>query len=92
MDPVSTTEEIIQDIREGRMVIMTDDETRENEGDIIFAASQTTPEKVNFMMKYARGSQDRRAGFLDPTKVRSCDCGHKPRSRLRLRSSRPPTP
>ncbi len=51
----STTEEIIQDIREGRMVIMTDDETRENEGDIVFAASKTTPEMVNFMMKYARG-------------------------------------
>lgn len=55
MKPLSTTEEIIQDIREGRMVIMTDDETRENEGDIVFAASQTTPEKVNFMMKFARG-------------------------------------
>jgi 3,4-dihydroxy 2-butanone 4-phosphate synthase/GTP cyclohydrolase II len=55
MKTLNTTEEIIQDIREGRMVIMTDDETRENEGDIVFAASQTTPEKVNFMMKHARG-------------------------------------
>jgi len=52
---LSTTEEIIQDIRDGRMVIMTDDETRENEGDIIFAASKATPEMVNFMMKFARG-------------------------------------
>ena len=55
MKTLNTTEEIIQDIREGRMVIMTDDETRENEGDIVFAASKTTPEMVNFMMKYARG-------------------------------------
>lgn len=55
MKMISTTEEIIQDIREGRMVIMTDDETRENEGDIVFAASKTTPEIVNFMMKHARG-------------------------------------
>jgi 3,4-dihydroxy 2-butanone 4-phosphate synthase/GTP cyclohydrolase II len=52
---LNTTEEILQDIREGRMVIMTDDETRENEGDIVFAASKTTPELVNFMMKFARG-------------------------------------
>ncbi len=52
---LNTTEEILQDIREGRMVIMTDDETRENEGDIVFAASKTTPEMVNFMMKFARG-------------------------------------
>ena len=55
MKSLHTTEEIIQDIREGRMVIMTDDETRENEGDIVFAASKTTPERVNFMMKFARG-------------------------------------
>jgi len=55
MKTLNTIEEIIQDIREGRMVIMTDDETRENEGDIIFAASKTTPEMVNFMMKSARG-------------------------------------
>ena len=52
---INTTEEILQDIREGRMVIMTDDETRENEGDIVFAASKTTPAMVNFMMKFARG-------------------------------------
>lgn len=55
MKNLNTTDEIIQDIRDGRMVIMTDDETRENEGDIVFAASKTTPEMVNFMMKFARG-------------------------------------
>ncbi len=51
----STIEEIIEDIRQGRMVIMTDDETRENEGDIVFAASKATPEMVNFMMRHACG-------------------------------------
>ncbi|MBU9889180.1 MAG: bifunctional 3,4-dihydroxy-2-butanone-4-phosphate synthase/GTP cyclohydrolase II [Candidatus Omnitrophica bacterium] len=55
MAPLNTIEEIIQDIREGRMVIMTDDETRENEGDLIFAAQRTTPEMVNFMMRFGRG-------------------------------------
>ncbi|MBI3313094.1 MAG: bifunctional 3,4-dihydroxy-2-butanone-4-phosphate synthase/GTP cyclohydrolase II [Candidatus Omnitrophica bacterium] len=50
-----TIEEIIAEIRAGHMVIMADDETRENEGDIIFAASAVTPEKVNFLMKHARG-------------------------------------
>ena len=48
-------EEIIEDIRQGRIVVMADDESRENEGDLIFAASSVTPEKVNFMMKYGRG-------------------------------------
>jgi len=51
----NTIEEIIQEIRAGRMVIMADDETRENEGDLIFAASRVTAEKINFLMKYARG-------------------------------------
>jgi 3,4-dihydroxy 2-butanone 4-phosphate synthase/GTP cyclohydrolase II len=48
-------EEIIEAIRKGEMVIMADDETRENEGDLIFAASLVTPERVNFMMKHGRG-------------------------------------
>lgn len=48
-------EDIIEDIRAGKMVIITDDESRENEGDLIFAASAVTPEKVNFMMKHGRG-------------------------------------
>ncbi len=52
---ISPIEEIIEEIRAGRMVIMADDETRENEGDLIFAATAVTPEKVNFMMKYGRG-------------------------------------
>ncbi len=51
-DPI---EDLIEAVRQGEMVIMADDETRENEGDLIFAASRVTPEKINFMMKYGRG-------------------------------------
>jgi len=52
---LNTIEEIIEDVRQGRMVVMADDENRENEGDLIFAASAVTPDKVNFMMKHGRG-------------------------------------
>lgn len=48
-------EEAIQDIKEGRMVIVVDDENRENEGDLIMAAEKVTGEAINFMAKYARG-------------------------------------
>src|SRR5207249_4357386 len=43
------------DIREGRMIIVVDDEDRENEGDLVCAAEKITPEVVNFMAKYGRG-------------------------------------
>ena len=45
----------IEEIRNGRMVIVVDDENRENEGDFILAASHVTPEKVNFLLRHARG-------------------------------------
>ncbi len=45
----------IDDFRQGKMVIVVDDEDRENEGDIIVAAEKITPEIVNFMLKNARG-------------------------------------
>ncbi|MGL4446867.1 bifunctional 3,4-dihydroxy-2-butanone-4-phosphate synthase/GTP cyclohydrolase II [Shewanella sp.] len=48
-------EEIIEDIRQGKMVILMDDEDRENEGDLIMAAEMVTPEAINFMAKYGRG-------------------------------------
>jgi len=48
-------EEIIEEIKQGRMVIITDDESRENEGDLIFAAQFVTPEKINFMARFGRG-------------------------------------
>lgn len=53
--PFHKIEEIIEEIRQGRVVVMADDESRENEGDLIFAAQFVTPEKVNLMMKEARG-------------------------------------
>ena len=45
----------IADFKEGKFVIVVDDEDRENEGDLIIAAEKITPEKVNFMLKHARG-------------------------------------
>ena len=48
-------EEALDDFREGKFVIVVDDEDRENEGDLIIAAEKITAEKVNFMLKYARG-------------------------------------
>lgn len=52
---LNTTEEIIEDIRQGKMVILLDDEDRENEGDLIVAAEKVTPEIINFMASKARG-------------------------------------
>jgi len=52
---ISPTEEIIEEIRQGNMVIMTDDDDRENEGDFIMAAELVTPEDINFMAKHGRG-------------------------------------
>lgn len=51
----SPVTEIIADIREGRMVIIVDDEDRENEGDLLMAASRVRPEDINFMARYGRG-------------------------------------
>ncbi|MDP4178767.1 MAG: 3,4-dihydroxy-2-butanone-4-phosphate synthase, partial [Bacillota bacterium] len=47
--------EAINDIREGKMVIVIDDEDRENEGDLLMAAEKVTPEAINFMAKFGRG-------------------------------------
>jgi 3,4-dihydroxy 2-butanone 4-phosphate synthase/GTP cyclohydrolase II len=52
---MNTIEEIIDDLRQGKMVIIMDDEDRENEGDLLMAAAFTRPEDVNFMAKYGRG-------------------------------------
>ncbi len=52
---VNTIEEAVEDFRDGKFVIVVDDEDRENEGDLICAAEKITPEKVNFMLKHARG-------------------------------------
>jgi len=52
---VSRIEEVIEDIRAGKMVILVDDEDRENEGDLCMAAEAVTPEAINFMAKHGRG-------------------------------------
>jgi 3,4-dihydroxy 2-butanone 4-phosphate synthase/GTP cyclohydrolase II len=52
---VSPTTDIIADMRAGRMVILVDDEDRENEGDLVLAAEHVTPEAINFMARYGRG-------------------------------------
>ncbi len=52
---LSTIDDIVDDIRQGRMVVIMDDEDRENEGDLLMAASLVRPEDVNFMARYGRG-------------------------------------
>ena len=52
---INTIEEALDDFKEGKFVIVVDDEDRENEGDLIIAAEKITAEKVNFMLKHARG-------------------------------------
>lgn len=53
--PFSPIPEVIEAIRQGQMVILVDDEDRENEGDLVLAAEKVTPEAINFMVKHARG-------------------------------------
>jgi 3,4-dihydroxy 2-butanone 4-phosphate synthase/GTP cyclohydrolase II len=53
--PFATVEEAVEDIRQGRMIVLVDDEDRENEGDLTMAADKVTPEAINFMTKYGRG-------------------------------------
>ncbi|MBI5418211.1 bifunctional 3,4-dihydroxy-2-butanone-4-phosphate synthase/GTP cyclohydrolase II [Candidatus Poribacteria bacterium] len=53
--PFNKIEDIIEDIRNGKMVIVVDDEDRENEGDLVMAAEKVSPEAINFMAKYGRG-------------------------------------
>ena len=52
---IYNTKEIVAELRAGRMVILVDEEDRENEGDLVLAADFVTPEAINFMAKYARG-------------------------------------
>jgi len=53
--PLATTEEIVAELRAGRMVILVDEEDRENEGDLVLATDFVTPEAINFMVTHARG-------------------------------------
>ena len=51
----NTVLEAIEDLKQGKMIIVVDDEDRENEGDLLMAADKVTPEAINFMTKYGRG-------------------------------------
>jgi len=51
----ATVEEAVEEIRQGRMIVLIDDEDRENEGDLAMAAEKITPDAINFMAKYGRG-------------------------------------
>ncbi len=55
MTDIAPIQDIIDEIRAGRMVVLVDEEDRENEGDLLFAAEFVTPEKINFMAKHGRG-------------------------------------
>lgn len=66
----NTIGEILEDLKKGKMVIVVDDEDRENEGDLVMAASSVKPEDINFMAKYGRGlicvpMEEDRLRFLD---------------------------
>ena len=54
-DPIDRVARALEEIRAGKMVILVDDEDRENEGDLVFAAELVTPEHINFMATHARG-------------------------------------
>mgnify|MGYP003349222084 FL=1 len=53
--PISSVEDIVAEIQAGRMVILVDEEDRENEGDLVMAAQHVTPEAINFMARFGRG-------------------------------------
>ena len=53
--PISPVPELVAELAAGRMVILVDEESRKNEGDLVLAAEHVTPEAVNFMARFARG-------------------------------------
>ena len=53
--PISSVQDIVADLRAGRMVVLVDEEDRENEGDLVLAADHVTPEAINFMARFGRG-------------------------------------
>ena len=82
MDSLNTIDEILEDLRQGRMVVIMDDEDRENEGDLVMAASKVRPEDVNFMARYGRGlicltlTRDRCRQLRLPLMVSDTDVDH----------------
>src|SRR5512145_1040314 len=82
MAELNSIDEILEDLRAGRMVVIMDDEDRENEGDLVMAASKVRPEDVNFMARYARGlicltlTRDRCRQLRLPLMVTDTDAHH----------------
>ncbi|RPI12931.1 MAG: 3,4-dihydroxy-2-butanone-4-phosphate synthase [Lysobacterales bacterium] len=82
MGSLNSIDELLQDIRQGRMVVLMDDEDRENEGDLIMAASKVRPEDVNFMARFGRGlicltlTRDRCRQLRLPLMVSETDLDH----------------
>jgi len=80
--PLNTTEEIIEDLRQGKMVVIMDDEDRENEGDLLMSASAATPDDINFMARFGRGlicltlTRDRCQQLRLPLMVNATDSEH----------------
>ena len=54
--PFSPIDEILEELRQGRLIVLVDDEDRENEGDLVCAAESATPDKINFMLRHGRGT------------------------------------
>jgi 3,4-dihydroxy 2-butanone 4-phosphate synthase/GTP cyclohydrolase II len=79
----SDIEDIVADFRDGKMVIMVDDENRENEGDLMMAAEKVRPQDINFMARYARGlicltlTRERCARLQLPLMVEGTDERHE---------------
>ena len=68
MTVFATIEEAVEEIRQGRTLVVVDDEDRENEGDLVMAADRTTPAAVNFMTKFGRG--DRKSTRLNSSHLK----------------------
>ena len=89
----NSTEEIIEEIAAGRMVIIVDDENRENEGDLLMAASMVSPEDINFMAKYGRGlicltlAKERCAQLDLPLMVGVTDASHRTNFTISIEAS-----
>ena len=89
----NSTEEIIADIAAGKMVVIVDDEDRENEGDLLMAASMVKPEDINFMAKYGRGlicltlTKERCAQLNLPLMVDVTDTNHQTNFTISIEAS-----
>ena len=84
---ISPVEEIVAEMKAGRIVILVDEEDRENEGDLVLAADCVTPEAINFMAKHGRGLicltlTRERCEYLQDRKSTRLNSSHSDRSRM----------